>query len=98
MPTVWIPALLRPLTRQQDSVHVNGQTLLEVIDALEAQFSGIRTRLCDGDALKPGLAVVIDAQVWRGDLSEPIPPNSEVHFVPAIGGGDCRQSAEPYLR
>ena len=88
MPSVWIPALLRPLTHEQETVHICGATLREVIAALDAKFPGIRSRLCEGDALRPGLAVVIDTQVVRGGLSEPVGEGSEVHFIPAIAGGE----------
>lgn len=87
MPTVWIPPLLRSLTAGQESVQVAGATLRETIDALDARFPGIKARLCQGDAMRPGLSVVIDGQVSRGGLSEAVQENSEVHFIPAIAGG-----------
>lgn len=87
MPNVWIPALMRDLTAQQENVHVAGTTLREVIDALDEKFPGIKARLCQGEGLRPGLAVVIDTQVARGGLSEVVSAASEVHFIPAIGGG-----------
>lgn len=87
MPNVWIPALMRDLTAQQENVHVAGTTLREVIDALDEKFPGIKARLCQGEGLRPGLAVVIDTQVARGGLAEAVGAASEVHFIPAIGGG-----------
>ena len=93
MAAVWIPALLRNFTREQESVQVAGGTLGEVIDALEAKFPGIKTRLCDGDHVRTGLAVVIDTQVARGGLSAPVNENSEVHFIPAIAGGQASRAA-----
>ena len=87
MATVWIPALMRSLADGQESVHVADGTLREVIAAVEAKFPGMRARLCDGDVVRPGLSVVIDSQVSRAGLSESIGENSEVHFIPAIAGG-----------
>ena len=87
MPTVWIPALLRPLTQGQESIQVPGHTVLEVLDALETKFPGIKARLCQDNQLRPGMAVVIDSQVARAGLFESVHENSEVHFIPAIGGG-----------
>ena len=87
MPTVWIPALLRSLTQGQETVQVAGKTLAEVIDALDAPFPGIKARLCEAGELRPGLAAVIDGQVVRDALAQPVQANSEVHFIPAIGGG-----------
>ena len=87
MPTVWIPALLRHLTHDQESIEVPGDSLRAVIDALDARYPGIKARLLQGDDVRPGLAIVIDTQVVRGGLSELVGENSEVHFIPAMGGG-----------
>ena len=87
MATVWIPALLRPLTNEQESDQTAGATLREVIDALDVKFPGIKVKLFPNDQLRPGLAVIIDGQVARGGLSEAVGENSEVHFIPAVAGG-----------
>lgn len=87
MPTVWIPALLRPLVQGHETLQVAGQTMLEVVDALEGKFPGIKARLCTDGQLRPGMAVVIDSQVAREGLSAAVEENSEVHFIPAIAGG-----------
>jgi sulfur-carrier protein len=91
MPTVWIPALLRHLTNDQETVHTSGRTLREVIADLDAKFPGIQTRLCNGDELRMSLAAVIDDQVVRGGLSEPVNEGSEIHFVAGIAGGATEQ-------
>jgi molybdopterin converting factor small subunit len=90
MPTVWIPALLRRMTNDQESVQVPGQTLREVIANLDAKFPGIQARLCDGDDVRLGLAVVINDQVVRGGLSEVVKDGSEIHFIAGIAGGTLR--------
>lgn len=87
MPTVWIPPLLRDLTAGREMLPVAGTTVGEVIDALEQLYPGIRQRLCDGTNLRPGLAVFVDTEAARLGLGQPVGPNSEVHFLPAIGGG-----------
>ncbi len=87
MPLVWFPSLLRDLTAGQEKVAVTGTNLGEVIEELERRFPGIRGRLCDGEAIRPDLAVVIDTEVSRLGWRQPIQPGSEIHFVPAIGGG-----------
>jgi molybdopterin synthase sulfur carrier subunit len=84
---VWIPPLVRDLTAGQQVVTVPGARVDEVIGELDRLFPGIKDRLCDGDALRPGLAVVVDTGVARHGLREPVGPDSEVHFLPAIGGG-----------
>lgn len=87
MAQVWIPPLLRSLTGGQDQTSAQGSDVGDVIADLETRFPGLRARLCDGDSLRPGLAAVVDGQVARRGLLEPVGPGSEVHFIPAIGGG-----------
>jgi molybdopterin synthase sulfur carrier subunit len=87
MPRVWVPAPLRSLTAGREIVAAAGATVRAVLDDLERQFPGLRARLCQDGGLKPGLAVVVGAAVARRGLEEPVDPDSEVHFVQAIGGG-----------
>ena len=84
---VWIPALLRDLTQGRETVQVEGATVRQVIDALERLYPGARDRLCDGDQLRPGIAVFVDAQLAQLGLLQPVGNGREVHFVPAIAGG-----------
>jgi molybdopterin synthase sulfur carrier subunit len=87
MATVWIPALLRGLTHERESLQVPGTSVRQIIDNLEGLYPGIKDRLVLGDRLRPGIAVAIDSQLAQGGLAEPVPENCEVHFVPAISGG-----------
>jgi molybdopterin synthase sulfur carrier subunit len=87
MARVWIPPLLRDLTGGQPTVTVGGASVREVIEELDQLYPGTKARLCDGETLRPGLAVVVDTGVARLGLREPVGPDSEVHFLPAIGGG-----------
>ena len=87
MATVVIPALLRKLTRGKDRTVAIGATLKEIIDDLERQFPGFRERVVEKGDLAGSIAVAIDGEVITGGLSESVPTDSEIHFVPAIGGG-----------
>lgn len=87
MPVVWIPSLLRDLTNDRESIRVEGTTVREVLDALDLQCPGVQARLCDGDRLRSGLAVVINADLARFGLAEAVAQDDEVHFVQAIAGG-----------
>lgn len=75
------------MTDGQETIDVTGQSVAEIIDALDRQFPGIRARLTEGDRIKPGLSVGIGTRVSSRGLSSKVEPDDEVHFLPAIGGG-----------
>jgi molybdopterin converting factor small subunit len=87
MATVWIPSLLRDLTGCREVLQIPGNTVGEVIDQLDHSYPGIRLKLCEGNVLRPGLAVAVDTQISRLGLLQPVGENSEVHFLPAVSGG-----------
>jgi molybdopterin converting factor small subunit len=87
MPVVWIPAILRALTDGRASLPVAGASVQEVIDNLEAQYPGLKARLCSGERLQPGLTVVVDGKTSALKLRQPLSETSEVHFVLTISGG-----------
>ena len=57
-----------------------------MVEALDRRFPGMQQRLCRGDSLAPGLQVSIDHVMTRGGCAA-VRPESEVHFLPVIGGG-----------
>ena len=75
------------MTAGVESVDVPGKNVREAIDALDGKFPGIAGHLCDGDSLRGDLTVVIDADVSPRGLLQKLNPESEVHFLPPIGGG-----------
>ncbi len=87
MPTVFIPAELRKLTGNTDRVSVAGTNVRQVVENLEAAHPGIKARLCTGSDLRPGLAVAVDGAVSSLGMLQKVGEASEVHFLPAIGGG-----------
>ena len=87
MATVWIPSLLRDLTGGQETVAVAGSSVRQIIDALDRSYPGMKDRLRDAHGLRPGIAVAVDTQVARLGLAQPVGEHSEVHFLPAVGGG-----------
>jgi len=78
---------MRKLTRGQDRTTATGATLGELINDLDRQFPGFRERVVEHGDLAGSIAVSINGEVITGGLSEPIPADSEIHFVPAIAGG-----------
>lgn len=87
MATVHIPPQMRDLTGGIADVQVAGETLRQVVGALESRFPGIAARLTVEDRIASGLAVSIDGAVTSRGLLARVGPESEIHFLPAIGGG-----------
>jgi molybdopterin synthase sulfur carrier subunit len=95
MPVVWVPAQLRELTGGSVTVRVSGATVGEVIENVDRLHPGIRDRLCDGDQLRSGLAIAVEDRIASLGLLEPVGESSEIHFLPAIGGGSIRPYVSP---
>lgn len=89
MPEVWIPPQMQRSTGAPDRVQVDGATVRQVINNLERQHPGIKALLYDAelDDITPGLAVIVDGDVSQLGLMERVNADSEMHFLPAIGGG-----------
>ena len=89
MAEVWIPPKLQELTAGNQQVQVEGSTVRRLINNLEALHPGIKEYLVDQveDDLIPGLAVVIDGEGSQLGMLDKVGESSEVHFLPAIGGG-----------
>jgi len=87
MHTIFIPAPLRELTGGKASVVLSASSVREAIRSLEADFPGIRDRLCEGDKVRPNISVVVNGQVSHLKMRERLEEDSEIHFVIAISGG-----------
>ena len=89
MPEVWLPPRMQAHCGGNQQVVVPGATVRQVINNLEREYPGSRDLLMDveEDDLLPGLAVVVDGETSLLGLLERVQENSEVHFLPAIGGG-----------
>ena len=87
MATVFIPSLLRKFTGGTDQVSVLGRNVGELVNNLEKQFPGFRNQVLDSGDLKASLAVSIDGEIGTLGLLDEVKETSEVHFLPALGGG-----------
>ena len=87
MPRVFIPPLLQRFTSGKDLVEVDGSTVREVVLNLEAEYPGIRDRICQEDRIIPSIAVAVDGQISNEGMRRKVESESEVQFLPAIGGG-----------
>ncbi len=89
MPEVWIPPRMQELTGGNKTVQVPGGSVRQLINNLEKEYPGIRSRLCDEEGIDmlPGIAVIVDGETSQLGLRERLREDSEVHFLPALGGG-----------
>jgi len=84
---VFIPTMLQTLTGGAKEVTLEARNVRLVVEGLEALYPGIKERLVEDGRLRPNLAVAVDGETSRMGLLEKVSPDSEVHFIPAIGGG-----------
>ena len=87
MAKVFIPSLMQKLTDGQDVIEIDGKTVREIIENLEQTYPGIKVRLVDKYKMKSNISVAVEGEVSPLGLLEKVSENSEVHFIPAVGGG-----------
>jgi molybdopterin synthase sulfur carrier subunit len=87
---VKIPAPLRALTSELETVTVEGGTLRELVAALETSYPGMRDRLCEDDGeLRRFVNVFVNGEDVRflDGLGSALAEGDEVSIVPAVAGG-----------
>ncbi|MEY4338237.1 MAG: hypothetical protein RLZ14_87 [Actinomycetota bacterium] len=88
--TVRIPTTLRPMAGGNSQVQVEGATLADVIDNLEAAHPGFRDRLLDeAGALRKFVNIFVaddDVRYLEG-LATAVPAGETVSIIPAVAGG-----------
>lgn len=88
--TVKIPTPLRSLTLDRDTVTAEVSSLADLVTTLEADFPGMRERLCDDTGeLRRFVNVYINGEDVRflQGLSSSLKAGDEVSIVPAVAGG-----------
>lgn len=81
MATVVFARGLQPYTDGLERVEVGPGAIRDVIRELVTRFPELERPLASGTA------VSIDGEIISDPLLEPVGPDSEVHFLPQIGGG-----------
>jgi molybdopterin synthase sulfur carrier subunit len=90
MTQVRIPSPLRRYTNGQSKVETSGATIQELIDNLEAQHPGVKSRLCDENGqIKRYVNVFVNDEEIRTlqGVETPISDKDEVSIIPAMAGG-----------
>jgi sulfur-carrier protein len=87
MADLHLPGTLATLfTGLPRSLDVEAATVAEAIERLEAQWPGLRDRLCEpGPLLRRHIHVYVDQE--RATLDTPLDPRSRVDVIAAISGG-----------
>jgi len=87
---VRIPTPLRVVTKGQGELKVEAASVQELIDRLDQEHAGIKTRLCEDDGnFRRFINVYVneeDVRFLQG-LATPLKAGDEVSIVPAISGG-----------
>jgi molybdopterin synthase sulfur carrier subunit len=87
MATVFIPTMLQKLTDGIKLVKLEASSVRQVVEGLEGMFPGMKERLVEDGEIRSNISVAVDGEITPMGILEKIAPDSEVHFVPAIGGG-----------
>lgn len=86
---VRIPTPLRTLTAGKDEVDAEGGTVGAVIDQLEAQYPGLKDRICDDKGVRRHVNVYLNEDDIRflENLTTSVKAGDSLTIVPAIAGG-----------
>ena len=85
--TVFVPIGMRPLTNGQRTVAVEGRTVGEVVESLEARYPGFRESLVEQGQLRSGLTIAVNSVEQPLGLLARVPDGAEIHILPAMAGG-----------
>ena len=90
MPSVRIPTPLRKLTSDKDEVTISAASIGQLIDEMESQYPGIKSRLCDESG---NVRRFINLYVNNEDIrflngkDTALKEGDIVSIIPAIAGG-----------
>ena len=85
--TVHIPTALRSYTKQKSEVAAEGQTLAEVLSALDCRYPGLRFRIItEQDTIRKHMRIFVNGEQVQ-HLAAPVRPDDHIHIVCALSGG-----------
>ena len=89
MPRVVIPPPFRGPTQGKGEIEVEGKTVRECLDALEAEHKGFLDQVVapDGTVQRFAKVFVNEEQVADGNLDLPLESEDEIQILAAIAGG-----------
>ncbi len=87
---VLIPTALQKFTNDLATIDCEGNSIAELLDALEAQSPGVKARLCDESGqLRRFLNLYVNDEDIRflSGTETPLKDGDQVSIVPAVAGG-----------
>ena len=84
---VHFPGALRSYTKQKSEVAAEGQTLAEVLSALDRRYPGLRFRIItEQDTIRQHIRIFVNEE-QASDLSVALQPDDQIHIICALSGG-----------
>ena len=95
--TVRIPTPLRRLTQNQPEVEAEGDTIESLIENLEANYPGIKERICDESGnIRRFVNIYLndeDIRFLDGNATA-VKDGDEISVIPAIAGGSSHNGRD----
>ena len=87
--TVKITTPLRPIAGGQSELKIDGATVGEVLNKVEAQHKGFAERVLDGRSVKRFINVFVNEDNIRDhkELDTPVKSGDTISILPSIAGG-----------
>ncbi|MGH1427162.1 MAG: MoaD/ThiS family protein [Arenicella sp.] len=89
--TISIPTILRPLTQDQKSIQTNGLNILDAINNIDTQYTGIKDRLINAekDEVHQFINIYVNGDDIRfaDNLTTPLNNGDQITILPAVAGG-----------
>lgn len=87
---VRIPTPLRKITNDQEEVEANGGNISEIIADLEANYPGLKERICEDDgSLRRFVNLYLNDEDirFKENMETALNDGDELSIIPAIAGG-----------
>lgn len=87
MTKITIPQPMRVYTGGRAVVDIAGSNVRKLIDKLENKHPGMKAALTHEGKLKPDIAIMLNGEISRLALLQPLAEDDEIVIIPAITGG-----------
>ena len=84
---VHIPPHMQHATNGVVSIEIPGEKLGQVIDLLIQQNPILGEEILINGSIRSDIAIAIDSEITENGLLEKVGENSQIFFIPALGGG-----------